>query len=220
MLVKNAEALKLAERIDTLVVDKTGTLTVGKPKLVKVHPAEGFEENEVLRLSAALERGSEHPLAAAIVEGAQDRGIVLPESADFASVTGKGVTGQVDGRRVALGNAALLETVGADISPLESQADQHRSEGEGVMFVAIAGAMAGPHPRKRRSQGTRAGPGGGIEGQGTAARLDAQIARAPGCRVSRRSKVRLPHPRRPRGHRVMSAYRDKRGKAPRAVDRH
>ena len=143
VLVKNAEALELTERIDTLVVDKTGTLTVGKPKLVKVQSADGFDENEVLRLSAALERGSEHPLAAAIVEGAQDRGIVLPESADFASVTGKGVTGQVGGRRVALGNAALLETVGADSSPLESQADQHRSEGEGVMFVAIDGKLAG-----------------------------------------------------------------------------
>ncbi|WP_199503980.1 heavy metal translocating P-type ATPase [Qipengyuania sp. YIM B01966] len=143
VLVKNAEALELTEKIDTLVVDKTGTLTVGKPKLVKVQPADGFDENDVLRLSAALERGSEHPLAAAIVEGAQDRGIALPESTDFASVTGKGVTGQVDGRRVALGNAALLETVGADISPLESQADQHRSEGEGVMFVAIDGKLAG-----------------------------------------------------------------------------
>ncbi|MEN3971683.1 heavy metal translocating P-type ATPase [Sphingomicrobium sp. XHP0235] len=143
VLVKNAEALELTERIDTLVVDKTGTLTVGKPKLVKVQSADGFDEIEVLRLSAALERGSEHPLAAAIVEGAQDRGIVLPESADFASVTGKGVTGQVGGRRVALGNAALLETVGADSSPLESQADQHRSEGEGVMFVAIDGKLAG-----------------------------------------------------------------------------
>ncbi len=143
VLVKNAEALELTEKIDTLVVDKTGTLTVGKPKLIKVQPADGFDENDVLRLSAALERGSEHPLAAAIVEGAQDQGIALPESTDFASVTGKGVTGQVDGRRVALGNAALLETVGADSSPLESQADQHRSEGEGVMFVAIDGKLAG-----------------------------------------------------------------------------
>ena len=143
VLVKNAEALELTEKIDTLVVDKTGTLTVGKPKLVKVQPADGFDEHEVLRLSAALERGSEHPLAAAIVEGASERGIAVPESSDFASVTGKGVTGQVDGRRVALGNAALLETVGADSSPLESQADQHRSEGEGVMFVAIDGKLAG-----------------------------------------------------------------------------
>ncbi|WP_126177269.1 heavy metal translocating P-type ATPase [Tsuneonella rigui] len=143
VLVKNAEALELTEKIDTLVVDKTGTLTVGKPKLVKVQPTAGFDENEVLRLSAALERGSEHPLAAAIEEGANDRGIMLPESSDFASVTGKGVTGQVDGRQVALGNAALLETIGANTGPLESQADRHRSEGEGVMFVAVDGKLAG-----------------------------------------------------------------------------
>ena len=143
VLVKNAEALELTEKIDTLVVDKTGTLTVGKPKLVKVQPADGFDESEVLRLSAALERGSEHPLAAAIVEGAHDRGIVLPESSDFASVTGTGVTGQVDGRQVALGNAALLETIGANTGPLESQADRHRSEGEGVMFIAVDGKLAG-----------------------------------------------------------------------------
>ena len=143
VLVKNAEALELTEKIDTLVVDKTGTLTVGKPKLIKVQPTGGFDESEVLRLSAALERGSEHPLAAAIVEGANDRGIVLPESSDFASVTGKGVTGQVDGRQVALGNAALLETIGANTGPLESQADQHRSEGEGVMFVAVDSKLAG-----------------------------------------------------------------------------
>nr|WP_228244243.1 heavy metal translocating P-type ATPase [Porphyrobacter sp. GA68] len=143
VLVKNAEALELTEKIDTLVVDKTGTLTVGKPKLIKVQPADGFDESEVLRLSAALERGSEHPLAAAIVEGANDRGIVLPESSDFASVTGKGVTGQVDGRQVALGNVALLAMIGANTGPLESQADRHRSEGEGVMFVAIDGQLAG-----------------------------------------------------------------------------
>lgn len=143
VLVKNAEALELTEKIDTLVVDKTGTLTVGKPKLVKVQPTGGFDESEVLRLSAALERGSEHPLAAAIVEGANDRGIVLPESSDFASITGKGVTGRVDGRQVALGNAALLETIGANTGPLEGQADRHRSDGEGVMFVAVDGKLAG-----------------------------------------------------------------------------
>jgi Cu+-exporting ATPase len=143
VLVKNAEALELMEKIDTLLVDKTGTLTVGKPKLVKVQPADGFDENEVLRLSAALERGSEHPLAAAIVEGANDRGIGLPESSNFASITGKGVTGQVAGRQVALGNAALLEMVGANVGPLEGQADQHRSDGEGVMFLAVDGTLAG-----------------------------------------------------------------------------
>jgi Cu+-exporting ATPase len=108
VLVKNAEALELMEKIDTLVVDKTGTLTVGKPKLVAVKPTGGFGEDEVLRLAAAMERGSEHQLAEAIVQGADDRGIEIPASADFASHTGKGVTGSVDGRTIALGNKRLL----------------------------------------------------------------------------------------------------------------
>ena len=143
VLVKNAEALELTEKIDTLVVDKTGTLTIGKPRLVAVEPVSGFDADAVLRLAAALERGSEHPLAAAIVAGAQERGIAIPDSSDFASVTGKGVTGQVEGRQVTLGNKALLATVGADSSPLEAQADRHRSDGEGVMFVAIDHKLAG-----------------------------------------------------------------------------
>ena len=143
VLIKNAEALELMEKIDTLVVDKTGTLTLGKPKLIAVEPANGFEETEVLRLAAALERGSEHPLAAAIVEGAQERGLGLPSSNDFQSLTGKGVTGTVDARKVALGNAALMGDVGVEPSALEAQADQHRTQGEGVMFVAIDGKLAG-----------------------------------------------------------------------------
>ena len=143
VLVKNAEALELMEKIDTLVVDKTGTLTIGKPKLIAVHPANGFSEDETLRLSAALERGSEHPLAAAIVEGAEERGIDLPASSDFASHTGKGVTGGVDGRRVALGNMGMMRELGIDTSSLERQADEYRSEGQGVMFVAIDGSLAG-----------------------------------------------------------------------------
>ena len=143
VLVKNAEALELMEQIDTLVVDKTGTLTVGKPKLVAVVAAEGMEEAEVLRLAAALERGSEHPLAAAIVEGAGGRGLDLPEAKDFASHTGKGVAGNVDGRQVVLGNKALLADVGVDVSPLMNRADERQSEGEGVMFVAIDGRLAG-----------------------------------------------------------------------------
>lgn len=143
VLVKNAEALELMEKVDTLVVDKTGTLTIGKPKLTAVKPTDGFAEEEVLRLAAALERGSEHPLAAAIVEGAEDRSISIPESSDFASHTGKGVTGTVDGRRVALGNKRLLADMGVDVSRLEADADQHRAEGEGVMFVAIDSRLAG-----------------------------------------------------------------------------
>src|SRR5690606_33771763 len=143
VLVKNAEALELMEKVDTLVVDKTGTLTLGKPKLMAVKPANGFDEAEVLRLAAALERGSEHPLAAAIVAGAEERGIAIPPSEDFASVTGKGVTGTVDGRAVVLGNKALLADFGMATAALEEAADRHRAEGEGVMFAGLDGQLAG-----------------------------------------------------------------------------
>jgi Cu+-exporting ATPase len=131
------------EKIDTLVVDKTGTLTLGKPKLVAVKPVEGFAADEVLALAAALERGSEHPLAAAIVEGAEERGLALPESSDFASISGKGGTGQVNGRTILLGNKALLADAGISSEALESQADEHRADGEGVMFVGVDGRLAG-----------------------------------------------------------------------------
>jgi Cu+-exporting ATPase len=137
VLVKNAEALELMEKIDTLVIDKTGTLTLGKPKLVGVVTADGADEAEVLRLAAALERGSEHPLAAAIVEGAQERRLDLPAASDFASHTGKGVSGTVEGRKVALGNRVLLADLGIDASPLHARADEMRSEGQGVMFVGM-----------------------------------------------------------------------------------
>jgi len=143
VLVKNAEALELMERVDTLVVDKTGTLTLGKPKLVAVEPVNGFEADDVLRLAAALERGSEHPLAAAIVQGAQEKKISLPATSEFTSITGKGVSGVVDGRKVALGNQALLRELNVDGTPLEVRADERRAEGEGVMFVAVDGALAG-----------------------------------------------------------------------------
>ena len=143
VLVKNAEALELMEKIDTLVVDKTGTLTMGKPKLISVVAAQGFDEADVLRLAAAIEKGSEHPLAAAIVEGAVERGLNVPTSSGFASHTGKGVTGTVDDRAVALGNAALMTDLGTDAAPLQDLADKHRAEGEGVMFVAIEGKLAG-----------------------------------------------------------------------------
>jgi Cu+-exporting ATPase len=143
VLVKNAEALELMEKVDTLVVDKTGTLTLGKPRLVGIELANGFAEDQVLRLAASLERVSEHPLAAAIVEGAQDRGIELPQNEQFQSHTGKGVTGLVDGRRIALGNKALLADLGVDTAGFEALADEHRSQGEGVMFVAVDQALAG-----------------------------------------------------------------------------
>ena len=143
VLVKNAEALELLEKVDTLVVDKTGTLTVGKPKLVEVRALEPFQQDEILRLSSALERGSEHPLAAAIVNGAEERGIEIPPVAYFASQTGKGVSGSVDGRAVVLGNAAMLADAGIEISELQDIADIERSEGHGVMFAAIGGKLAG-----------------------------------------------------------------------------
>ena len=143
VLVKNAEALELMEKIDTLVVDKTGTLTLGKPKLVSVTTVGEVAENDVLRLAAALERGSEHPLAAAIVDGAAERGLTLPATSDFASHTGKGVSGVVEGRQVALGNKAMLEGLAIDVSPLAAQADEMRSQGQGVMFVAVDGRLAG-----------------------------------------------------------------------------
>ena len=143
VLVKNAEALELMEKVDTLVVDKTGTLTLGKPKLVKVEVTEGFDENEVIRLAASLERGSEHPLADAIVEGARERDLQLGETDDFKSITGKGVVGTVEGHAVALGNKVMLTDLDVDTSHLEKLADQHRSQGEGAMFVAIGGKLAG-----------------------------------------------------------------------------
>jgi Cu+-exporting ATPase len=143
VLVKNAEALELMEKIDTLVVDKTGTLTEGKPRLVGVETVGGVGEAELLRLAAALERSSEHPLAEAIVKGAEERGVALPSTADFQSHTGKGVTGTIDARSVALGNRALLERFGIDPTPLSDRANRLRAEGQGVMFAAVDGKLAG-----------------------------------------------------------------------------
>ncbi len=143
VLVKNAEALERMEKIDTLVVDKTGTLTLGRPRLVAVKPVAGADEERLLMLAASLERGSEHPLAEAIVEGAEERGIPLQPNSDFASITGKGVRGVVRGTKVALGNTTLLRELGVDASPLEREADAYRAEGQGVMFIAIDGELAG-----------------------------------------------------------------------------
>jgi len=143
VLIKNAEALERFEKVDTLIVDKTGTLTEGKPKLVAVLPEPGHDEAEVLRLAASLERGSEHPLAEAIVRGAEERRVGLADATDFEAVTGKGVTGKVDGKSVALGNLALIRDLGLDGSDLAAKADAHRDEGETVMFVVVEGAVAG-----------------------------------------------------------------------------
>jgi Cu+-exporting ATPase len=143
VLIKNAEALELFEKVDTLIVDKTGTLTQGKPRLVAVLPEAGHDEAEVLRLAATLEKGSEHPLAEAIVEGAEERGLALGATAEFEAVTGKGVKGTVEGRRVALGNLRLVQDLGLDASAAAAKADARRDEGETVMFVVVEGVVAG-----------------------------------------------------------------------------
>ncbi len=143
VLIKNAEALEIMQKVDTLVVDKTGTLTEGKPKLVTVVAKEGFDERDALRLAASLERASEHPLAEAIVHGAEERGSELTKANDFQSVTGKGVTGRVEGRRVALGNIKLLESLDINVGDLPREADTLRAEGQTVMLLAIDGKAAG-----------------------------------------------------------------------------
>jgi Cu+-exporting ATPase len=143
VLVKNAEALELMEKLDTLVVDKTGTLTEGRPRLTRVIALPGIAEDELLRLVASLERGSEHPLAAAIVKGAESRGLVLASPTEFTSETGKGALGVVDGRRVAVGNVALMASLGIDPGAMTERADELRRDGEGVMLVALDGTPAG-----------------------------------------------------------------------------
>ena len=143
VLIKNAEALERFEKIDTLIVDKTGTLTEGKPKLVAVLPEPGHDEAEVLRLAASLERGSEHPLAEAIVRGAEERGVTLVDAKDFEAVTGKGVKGTVDGVAVALGNLAMIRDLGLEAGDLTAKANSRRDEGETVMFVVVEGEIAG-----------------------------------------------------------------------------
>jgi Cu+-exporting ATPase len=143
VLIKNAEALETLEKVDVLVVDKTGTLTEGKPKLVSVKAVNGFNEDEVLSLSASLERASEHPLAEAIVQGAKQRNAALSVTENFESITGKGVTGTVNGRKVVLGNLKLLQTLKIDAANLPEQAETGRSEGQTVMLIAIDDKAAG-----------------------------------------------------------------------------
>lgn len=143
VLIKNAEALEVMQKVDLLVVDKTGTLTEGKPRLVSVSANDGFNESDNLHLAASLERASEHPLAEAIVKGAEDKEIKLAQPDNFQSVTGKGVTGVVDGRKVALGNLKLLQSLDIDVGDLPQQADAQRAEGQTVMLLAIDGKVAG-----------------------------------------------------------------------------
>ncbi|MEQ8348484.1 MAG: heavy metal translocating P-type ATPase [Sneathiellaceae bacterium] len=143
VLVKDAAALERMEKVDTIVVDKTGTLTLGRPVLDRVLPADGFGEDELLALVAALERGSEHPLAAAILDGAQARGLSLPTATGTEAVTGKGIAGQVGGRRVAFGNARLMADAKVPVAAMEAAADRLRDAGATAMFVAVDGAPAG-----------------------------------------------------------------------------
>jgi Cu+-exporting ATPase len=143
VLVKNAEALEVLENVDTLVVDKTGTLTEGKPRLVAVLALPHLKEEDLVRLAASLERGSEHPLASAIVAGAQNRGLALTDAQEFMAIAGKGVTGRVAGRPIALGNQALFEELGIALGALAQHAEAGRREGQTVMFVAVDGQPAG-----------------------------------------------------------------------------
>jgi len=143
ILIRDAEALERFERIDTIVLDKTGTLTEGKPKVVSIVAADGFEENELLRLSASVERGSEHPLAQAILNAARERGVTPGDISDFASPAGKGATGTVDGRRIALGNAMLMSELGISTGDVDAAGEAARRDGATAIYVAIDGRAAG-----------------------------------------------------------------------------
>ena len=156
VLIKSAEALERMEKVNTLVVDKTGTLTEGKPRVTAIVPAAGLSEAEILPLAASLERSSEHPLAAAIVMAAKDRGMATKESTEFASVTGKGVTGKIDGKSVALGNAKLMADLGIKFGDLDRRADELRGDGATALFLAIdhkpGGVIAIADPIKATTQ--------------------------------------------------------------------
>jgi Cu+-exporting ATPase len=141
VLFKNAEAIETLRTVDTLVFDKTGTLTEGKPRLVRIAVAPGWQENDALRLAASLERGSEHPLATAIISAAEARHLSMKDVADFAALTGKGVKGVVEGKPVALGNAALLADLHADVGPLKDAAESMRTEGQTAMFLVVSGQV-------------------------------------------------------------------------------
>jgi len=143
VLIKNAEALELMEKVDTLVVDKTGTLTEGRPSVTQVVPCSGFTEEDVLRLAAGVERASEHPLARAVVNAATDKGLTVPEVSDFDSSTGKGAAGTVEGRRVLIGSATYLDGDGVDTSALTGEADRLRADGATAIFISVDGQAAG-----------------------------------------------------------------------------
>jgi Cu+-exporting ATPase len=143
ILFRNAEAIEELRRVDTLVIDKTGTLTAGRPRLSAIVPVEGHDEAGVLRLAATLEQASEHPLAAALISGARDRGVTLGAAGEFSALTGRGVRGDVDGRVVSVGNAALMSFLNVDTAPLDANADALRERGATISFVAVDGRLAG-----------------------------------------------------------------------------
>jgi len=143
ILIRNAEALETFEKVNTLVVDKTGTLTEGKPRLTSVIPAEGFDETQLLQMVASLEKASEHPLAAAILAAAKEKAIELVAVTDFQSITGKGVIGQLQSKHVGIGNAALMADLGATSDVLNDKAGALQNEGQTVMFIASDGKFAG-----------------------------------------------------------------------------
>jgi P-type Cu+ transporter len=143
VLIKNAEALERMEKIDTLVVDKTGTLTEGKPKLVDIVPGSGFEESEILRLAASVEQASEHPLADAIVRAAEEKSLALSKVEDFDSPTGKGAIGKVDGKTIVLGNAKYLASIGIDVVTMDAESERLRGDGATVINIAVDGKLAG-----------------------------------------------------------------------------
>ena len=143
ILIKNAEALETFEKVDTVVVDKTGTLTLGRPELIHVDPADGFDELTLLGLVAAVERSSEHPLAEAIVRGAEARNVPRKEATGFGSVTGEGAQASVEGQSIAIGNRKMMDRIGGWSGTLGSSADQYRAEGQTAMFVAVNGKPAG-----------------------------------------------------------------------------
>jgi Cu+-exporting ATPase len=143
VLIKNAEVLETMEKVDVLVLDKTGTLTEGKPRLVTIQPAQDFDEKQLLRLAASLEQNSEHPLAEAILQHAKEQKISLSAVQDFESITGQGITGKIEGHKVSVGNRKLLEKIGIDTGKLDEAAELLRTEGKTVMFVAIDGKISG-----------------------------------------------------------------------------
>ena len=143
VLIRSAETLERLERVDTLVLDKTGTLTEGRPRVVAVVPAGEWSESDLLAAAASVERASEHPLAAAIVAAARERGLSMTEPGSFRSLTGKGVSGEVNGRAVALGNASLMRDRGISLGDLEAKAEVLRGDGATALYVAIEGRLAG-----------------------------------------------------------------------------